>query len=208
MLVDADEPAADEPAADEAGALVAGDTDPHPASWRDAMVEVHQQGFVYLDVLTVVDRTNLATSESGPWELLAHVVRPSDRARRWVRRVQIEPQIESIADVFAAADWHEREISEMFGIDVIGNHRGGDRPLLLVRGGAADEPPAATAAHPLRKRTPLAVRVATPWPGVHEPGGEAKSARRSRRTQRPPGVPPGWMSDLPEGSDRHVRERP
>ena len=73
-----------------------------------------------------------------------------------------------------AAAWHEREIHEMFGVDVIGHPD--LRPLLLhdVPG-----PP------PLRKDTPLVARVETPWPGEPEGG--------TGRRVTVPGVPAEWV---------------
>lgn len=172
-------------------------------SWRDALTAAHGAGFVFLDLLTVVDRTNLDSGELGPWEFLAHLLRPSDRARRWIRRVQDEPEIESVTDLFAAAAWHEREVREMFGVEFTGAAQSLDRPLLLVGRDIGRKHPVSQLEYPLRKRTPLVARLTTPWPGVHEPGGGETRSRRSRRTLRPPGVPQAWLTDSPErgGSD-------
>ncbi len=50
------------------------------------------------------------------------------------------PQIDSITDIYRGADWHEREMAEMFGINIIGHPN--LKPLLL----AGDE-----GVNPLRK---------------------------------------------------------
>jgi NADH-quinone oxidoreductase subunit C len=171
-------------------------------SWRDAFSAAHGAGFVFLDLLTVVDRTNLDTDALGPWEFLAHLLRPSDRARRWIRRVRDEPEIESVADLFAAAAWHEREAREMFGVEFTGAAQSHLRPLLLVGGDIGGKDSVSVSDFPMRKRTPLVARLTVPWPGVHEPGGETTS-RRSRRAPRPPGVPQAWLTESQErgGSD-------
>ncbi|MCL4416980.1 MAG: NADH-quinone oxidoreductase subunit C [Actinobacteria bacterium] len=51
-----------------------------------------------------------------------------------------KPAVDSVISVYRGADWHEREIAEMFGIDIIGHPN--LRPLLL----AGDED-----GYPLRK---------------------------------------------------------
>lgn len=172
-------------------------------SWRDALSAAHGAGFVFLDLLTVVDRTDLDSGALGPWEFLAHLLRPSDRTRRWIRRVQNESEIESVADLFAAAAWHEREVHEMFGVEFTGADQPHDRPLLLVGRDIGGKDPVSQPDYPLRKRTPLVARLTTPWPGIHEPGGGETRSRRSRRALRPPGVPQAWLTDSPEreGSD-------
>jgi NADH-quinone oxidoreductase subunit C len=63
--------------------------------------------------------------------------------------------IDTVRDIFAGADWHERELFEMFGIDVIGHP--GLYPLYL---------PTEFEGHPLRKDFPLLARQVKPWPGV------------------------------------------
>lgn len=179
--------------------------------WRDALVAARLDGYVYLDLLTVIDRTNLSPGTSGdasgdasgPWEFIAHLVRPGDRAHLWIRSLQQAPRIESVADECAAAAWHEREISEMFGIEFTGADASNTRPLLLVE--VSDSVPSVQ--YPLRKTTPLTARLTTPWPGVHEPGGGDAPPRRgrSRRALRPPGVPQAWLSESTEQEHPHER---
>ena len=94
-----------------------------------------------------------------------------------------KPVLDSLADVFAGARWHERETHEMFGVE-------------FTQGGAVVELeklllPEEFEGHPLRKEFVLASRVAKPWPGAKEPGesDHAPAATTSRRRARPPGVP-------------------
>ncbi len=63
--------------------------------------------------------------------------------------------VESIVDIFAGADWHEREVHEMFGIVFCGH------PNL-----AHIYLPTEFEGHPLRKDFPLLARAVKPWPGV------------------------------------------
>ena len=57
--------------------------------------------------------------------------------------------------VYAGVNWHEREIHEMFGIDVVGH------PYLLNLYLPGD-----FEGHPLRKDFPLLARHVKPWPGI------------------------------------------
>lgn len=63
--------------------------------------------------------------------------------------------VPSIVDVFAGADWHEREAHEMFGI-VFDGHPNLEHIYL----------PTEFEGHPLRKDFPLLARAVKPWPGV------------------------------------------
>ncbi|NOX28605.1 MAG: NADH-quinone oxidoreductase subunit C [Actinobacteria bacterium] len=63
--------------------------------------------------------------------------------------------IDTWSDVFPGADWHEREVWEMFGINIAGHPR--LRNIYL---------PTGFEGHPLRKDFPLLAREVKPWPGV------------------------------------------
>ncbi|MBV9291177.1 MAG: NADH-quinone oxidoreductase subunit C [Frankiales bacterium] len=90
------------------------------------------------------------------------------------------PRLPSLTDVWAGADWHERETFEMFGVVFDGHPN--LVPLLLPDGFEG---------HPLRKDFVLASRVAKPWPGAKEPGESDRDTERvsARRRMLPPGVP-------------------
>lgn len=79
----------------------------------------------------------------------------------------------SIADVYAVADWYEREAAEMVGVQFTGGVR---RPLLLPEGFVG---------HPLRRDFPLPARLHTAWPGAAQAG----------RRARVPGVNPQWVGE-------------
>ena len=65
-----------------------------------------------------------------------------------------EPRIPSLVEVYAGANWHEREAAEMFGIDFEGHPH--LQKLYLPEGFIG---------HPLRKSFPLLSREVKPWPG-------------------------------------------
>jgi NADH-quinone oxidoreductase subunit C len=65
------------------------------------------------------------------------------------------PTIPSLVDVYAGADWHEREAYEMFGIQFAGH------PNLIHL-----YLPDAFVGNPLRKSYPLLSREVKPWPGA------------------------------------------
>jgi NADH-quinone oxidoreductase subunit C len=74
-----------------------------------------------------------------------------------VRLPKDEPTLATISDLYATANWHERETAEMFGVAFEGH------PLqvkLLL--------PEPFEGHPLRKDFPLMSREAKPWPGTAE----------------------------------------
>lgn len=64
------------------------------------------------------------------------------------------PVIASLVDVYAGADWHEREAHEMFGIVFAGHP---DLSHLYL--------PESFIGHPLLKSFPLLSREVKPWPG-------------------------------------------
>ncbi len=66
-----------------------------------------------------------------------------------------EAGVQSWINVYPGADWHEREIHEMFGINVVGHPR--LHPLYL---------PGDFEGHPMRKDFPLLARIVKPWPGI------------------------------------------
>lgn len=136
-----------------------------PGDWHEAAAGLRASGAGYLDMLTAAERVD------GALDVVAHVVAVEDVSiplERYLLTTVLPAgqwRIESIADVFPGAVWHERELMEMFGVVVAGARDA--RPLLLTQSYA-----------PLRKEFPLSARVETQWPG-HEEG--------SRR--RPLGVP-------------------
>jgi NADH-quinone oxidoreductase subunit C len=68
-----------------------------------------------------------------------------------------DPTIGTISDLFPTCDWHEREMMEMFGVQV----RDHPRPVKLLLAEPFE-------GHPLRKDFPLMSREVKPWPGAVE----------------------------------------
>jgi NADH-quinone oxidoreductase subunit C len=102
------------------------------------------------------------------------------------------PVLGSLSDLYAGANWHERETYEMFGITF--EDHPNLVPLLLPEGFEGN---------PLRKEFVLASRVAKPWPGAKEPGesDHAPAGAPSRRRTLPPGVPdPDSWGPRPPGT--------
>jgi len=65
------------------------------------------------------------------------------------------PVIATLVEVYAGANWHEREAAEMFGIDFTGHP---DPTKLYL--------PDSFMGNPLRKSYPLLSREVKPWPGT------------------------------------------
>jgi NADH-quinone oxidoreductase subunit C len=66
-----------------------------------------------------------------------------------------DPRIDSIHEVYRGADWHEREMWEMYGFQFDGHP--GLRHIYL---------PTEFEGHPMRKDFPLLAREVKPWPGL------------------------------------------
>ncbi|MBP2349522.1 NADH-quinone oxidoreductase subunit C [Kribbella aluminosa] len=163
-----------------------------PESWvaahevlRDAV------GFTFFDFLSAADElkdgfrvvSHLADFWGGTNvdHVLVRTLVPRDNA-----------VLPTLTDVYAGANWHERETHEMFGIAFDGHP---NLTTLLL--------PEEFEGHPLRKEFVLASRVAKPWPGAKEPGesDHAPAGAPSRRRTLPPGVPdPGTWGPRPPGS--------
>ncbi len=151
--------------------------DVEAAAWLESMRTARDQlGCDFFDYLTAVDEL-----EAG-FSVVAHVARPRvghvDSLLLRARIPAATPAIACTCEVYAGAGWHERETSEMFGIDFTGH---GVLDTLLL--------PEGFEGHPLRKDFVLASRVAKPWPGAKDPGESDSDAAPSRRRTRPPGVP-------------------
>jgi NADH-quinone oxidoreductase subunit C len=157
-----------------------------PESWLDMIRAVRDTlGCGFFDWLSAVDE-----ADDG-FRVVCHLaaLRPGAVDHLVVRTLlpRTDPELESVAEVFAGAAWHERETHEMFGIDfTVGGEPLALDPLLLPR---------EFEGHPLRKDFVLASRVAKPWPGAKEPGESEATPVRTRRRSRPLGVPTPdeWM---------------
>ncbi len=94
---------------------------------------------------------------AGRFQVFAHVQSTSKHVGLTIK-VDVdenEMAVSSWTDVYAGADWHERECWEMYGIDFVGHPE--IRKLYL---------PGDFEGNPLRKDFPLLARVIKPWPGL------------------------------------------
>lgn len=152
-----------------------------PADWWSTIKELRDEGFTFFDFLTGVDRENVDGKQSC--EVVAHLAKENLSDSHFIS-THVLNELASVTDLMPAAQWHERECAEMFGIQFNG---GSTKPLL--RHENLGRPP-------LLKSTVLAARVLTPWPGGAEPEIKEdgrKVGNASRRRQRPPGVPENWL---------------
>ena len=97
------------------------------------------------------------TGGQSRFQLLARVHNPSTNIGIHVK-ADLEgefPEVETWIPVYPGANWHEREVMEMFGISFT-NHPNLVNLYL----------PTEFEGHPLRKDFPLLSRRAKPWPGI------------------------------------------
>jgi NADH-quinone oxidoreductase subunit C len=148
--------------------------------WVTAVRQAREEGFGFFDCLSVTD--------GGDGSLVVRIHlwdRVAARHRHLLTSVLAdeltdgEPALDSVADVFAGAGWHEREAAEMFGLRF--RNAPDERPLLLADGFVG---------HPLRKDFALASRGVQEWPGAHEPTEHGPAAKPpGRRRPSAFGVP-------------------
>jgi NADH-quinone oxidoreductase subunit C len=146
------------------------------ADWISAVIAVRDSlGLTFFDLLTAVDELDAGFdvvlrlwAPEGRYGLLLRTRCPRDDAH-----------VPSLAQGFAGAAWHERQVWEMYDIGFDGHPE--LRRLLLPDGFEG---------HPLRKEFVLASRVAKAWPGAKDPGeSDIDLQERPRRRIQPPGVP-------------------
>ncbi len=152
---------------------------PH-GRWLESVVALRDDaGCTYFDWLCAVDEApaglrvlvHLLALPASPPGVDAVLVRTA---------VPAGSRLESLVPVFAGAAWHERETTEMFGLEFVGGV--GAHPLLLAEHFEG---------HPLRKDFTLASRVVTGWPGAKDPATAATGgARRTRRAGSSTAVTP------------------
>lgn len=104
-----------------------------------------------------------ATYETGiaggdtRFQVFARVYNLSSRLGVTFKSDVADPEVgvASWINTYPGADWHEREVYEMFGINIAGHPR--LHPLYL---------PGDFEGHPMRKDFPLLARIVKPWPGI------------------------------------------
>lgn len=149
-----------------------------PGDWVAALQRLRDAaGLTYFDWLSAVD------DGGDGFGIFCHLYDPA--ARQHVLLSTRVPRdgasLPTATGVFRGASWHERETSEMFGVEFVGH----PYPARLLLSEAFE-------GHPLRKDFVLTARVSKTWPGAKEPG-ESGDGSPSRRKMQPPGVPdPSW----------------
>lgn len=124
-----------------------------PARYRDAVKFLRDEpelAFDYCDFSSAVD-----FGDEG-FEVVTHLFSTSNvhNVRVKVKLPHEDPVCPTISDLYAGANWHERETREMFGIEFEGH----PQPVKLLL-------PEPFEGNPLRKDFPLMSREAKPWPG-------------------------------------------
>lgn len=152
--------------------------------WHSRARQAHDDGFRFCDFLTAVERENEFGAVEREVVLRVTRLNFGEATTLATRVLETDPTLQTVVDIYPGADWHEREVSEMFGVVFSGAQHA---PLLRHE---------MIGESPLRKKMVLASRVITEWPGAAEP--EIKEDGRkvgnpSRRRQRPPGVPEKWL---------------
>jgi NADH-quinone oxidoreductase subunit C len=129
-----------------------------------------QRGLVRCEWLT-------ATHNGGDSFEISLMLSNEDLTKSLILSTDIEISIESLIDVYPSADFHEREVSQMFGVEFIGNRNSAPAFEIELSG------------FPLRRDFALKTRADAQWPGAVDPDENAK-----RRPSLPPGVLPEWTS--------------
>jgi len=111
--------------------------------------------FDYFDFLAGVD----FTPKGSGFQVVTHLTstRHGHHVRLKVDCDAAEPRCPTLSDLWAGANWHERETWELFGIEFDGHPH---LVKLLL--------PEQFEGHPLRKDFALMTREAKPWPGAVE----------------------------------------
>ena len=146
--------------------------DVHSVDWFTSVDVLRTGGAHYFDFLT-------AYVHDADLDIVLHVATPDFSDHIVVRTHLVGPSLPSITSIFPGAEWAERELSEMFGVEITDQPHPGN--LLL---------PDEFHGSPLRKDFPLSARLEQSWPGEVEPGGT-----RARRKSLPPGVSSTWITE-------------
>jgi NADH-quinone oxidoreductase subunit C len=115
--------------------------------------------FDFFDFLTAVD----FTPKGRGFDVVTHLysTRHNHHVRLKVECAAEDPHCPTLSELWAGANWFEREAWELFGIEFDGH----PHLVKLVLPEQFD-------GHPLRKDFPLMTREAKPWPGAVEGEGE------------------------------------
>lgn len=134
-------------------------------SWVDVHRKARDQlDLVFFSWLSAIDWSNdveagdpLNEEVEEHFEVLSTVgdLTEGRRVTFSTRLPKDSPSISTLVEVYAGANWHEREAHEMFGIDFAGHPNLANLYL-----------PESFIGNPLRKSYPLLSREVKPWPGT------------------------------------------
>lgn len=136
--------------------------------WLNQAAVMKQRGLVRCEWLT-------ATHNGGDSFEISLMLSNEDLTESMILSTDIEASIDSLIEVYPGVDFHEREVTQMFGVVFIGSKNSAPAFEIELTG------------FPLRRDFALATRADTQWPGAVEPDETAK-----RRPSLPPGVLPEW----------------
>ena len=144
--------------------------DVEKSEWVTKAKEMKQLGFVRCEWLT-------ATHNGGDSFEISLLLSTEEITESTILTTQIETSLESLSTIYPSVDFHEREVTQMFGVDFVGNENSAPAFEIELTG------------FPLRRDFALVTRADTQWPGAVEPDETAR-----RRPSLPPGVLPEWTS--------------
>jgi NADH-quinone oxidoreductase subunit C len=129
-----------------------------PGRYREVATFLRDErdlGFDFFDFLSAVD----LRAKGAGYEVVTHLAstRHGHNVRLKVACDEEDPHCPTLSDIWAGANWHEREAWELFGVEFDGH----PHLVKLVL-------PEQFEGHPLRKDFALMTREAKPWPGAVE----------------------------------------
>lgn len=140
------------------------------SEWQAQAADMKKTGFARCEWLT-------ATHNGGDSFEVSLMLSKEDLSESVILSTKTEASIASVSSIYPAVEFHEREVTQMFGFEFIGLND--STPAFEIE----------LSGFPLRRDFALATRSDTQWPGAVEPDENAK-----RRPSLPPGVLPEWTS--------------
>ncbi len=102
---------------------------------QDTISKMKHKGYTYLVKITAVDYTDHLDA--------IYIIRNIDEKKDEILEVALSPNdawVQTIIDFHKSADWYEREMAEMFGIEI----KGRNAPRLLLEKWDGIDPPLRT----------------------------------------------------------------
>lgn len=138
--------------------------------WVTEHKALKQQGFIRFEYLTAAHISN------DEFEIFSKVSN-ADYSESVLLNTTVINEVQTLIFVYVGAAFHERETSQMFGLNFAGHND--MKPAFEVD----------FSGYPLRRDFALTTRQQTNWPGASEPDEKAR-----RRPSLPPGVHETWSN--------------